>query len=166
MSAAAAAAIGKTMATTGMAASDGPRIQAEHDLSPVELSSLEERLHRDNRRVTDRDDDQGLTFVIRDDAGHAIGIAAGYSWARASELTLMWIDEAHRGRGYARQLLEAFVAEAADRGVKKIWVSSHDFQAPGLYEKAGFKRMAELAGWPEGHFNIILCRTIAADGAA
>ncbi|MEI9427522.1 GNAT family N-acetyltransferase [Mesorhizobium sp. Cs1299R1N3] len=149
-----------------MAGSDGPRIQAEHDLSPVELSSLEERLHRDNRRVTDRDDDRGLTFVIRDDAGHAIGVAAGYSWAGASELTLMWIDEAHRGRGYARQLLEAFVAEAADRGVKKIWVSSHDFQAPGLYEKAGFKRMAELAGWPEGHFNIILCRTIAADGAA
>ncbi|TPL88486.1 GNAT family N-acetyltransferase [Mesorhizobium sp. B2-3-13] len=149
-----------------MAASDGPRIQAEQDLSPVELSSLEERLHRDNRRVTDRDDDRRLTFVIRDDAGHAIGVAAGYSWAGASELTLMWIDEAHRGRGYARRLLNAFVAEAADRGVKKIWVSSHDFQAPGLYEKAGFKRMAELAGWPEGHFNIILCRTIAADGAA
>ncbi|MBZ9668807.1 GNAT family N-acetyltransferase [Mesorhizobium sp. ES1-3] len=142
------------------------RIAAEHDLSPVELSSLEERLHRDNRRVTDRDDDRGLVFVIRDDAGHAIGVAAGYSWAGTSELTLMWIDECYRGRGHARQLLEAFVAEAVDRGVKKIWVSSHDFQAPGLYEKAGFERMAELAGWPEGHSNIILCRTIAADGAA
>jgi ribosomal protein S18 acetylase RimI-like enzyme len=78
----------------------------------------------------------------------------------------MWIAEAHRGRGYARQLLDAFVAEAADRGVRKIWVSSHDFQAPGLYEKAGFERMAEFSGWPEGHSNIILCRTIAADGGA
>ncbi|MER9167183.1 GNAT family N-acetyltransferase [Mesorhizobium australicum] len=132
----------------------------------MELSSLEERLHRDNRRMTDRDDDRGLAFVIRDGAGHAVGVAAGYSWAGTSELTLMWIAEAHRGRGYARQLLDAFVAEAADRGVRKIWVSSHDFQAPGLYEKAGFERMAEFSGWPEGHSNIILCRTIAADGGA
>ena len=109
------------------------RIQAEHDLSPIELSSLEERLHNDNRRATGCADDRGLAFVIRDGAGHAIGVAAGYSWASTSELTLMWIDEAYRGRGYARQLLSAFVAEAAERGVTRIWVSSHDFQAPGLY---------------------------------
>ncbi|MBZ9794617.1 GNAT family N-acetyltransferase [Mesorhizobium sp. ES1-4] len=132
----------------------------------MELSSLEERLHRDNRRAADRDDDRRLAFVIRDDTGHAIGVAAGYSWAGTSELTLMWIDEAHRGRGYARQLLDAFIAEATDRGVKNIWVSSHDFQAPGLYEKAGFQRMAELSGWPEGHSNIILCKTVATAGAA
>jgi len=141
------------------------RIKAEHDLSPIELSSLEERLHGDNRRATDCADDRGLAFVIRDGAGNAVGVAAGYSWASTSELTLMWIDEAYRGRGYARQLLSAFVAEAAERGVTRIWVSSHDFQAPGLYEKAGFQRIAELAEWPEGHSNIILCKTIAADGA-
>ncbi|MBZ9909159.1 hypothetical protein LB557_24415 [Mesorhizobium sp. BR115XR7A] len=58
----------------------------------MELSSLEDRLNRDNRRMIDRDDDRGLTFVIRDGAGHAVGVAAGYSWAGTSELTLMWID--------------------------------------------------------------------------
>ncbi|TSE12222.1 GNAT family N-acetyltransferase [Mesorhizobium intechi] len=141
------------------------RIQAEHDLSPVELSSLEERLHKDNRRATGCADDRGLAFVIRDGTGHAIGVAAGYSWASTCELTLMWIDEAYRGRGYARLLLIAFVAEATVRGARRIWVSSHDFQAPGLYEKAGFRRIAELAEWPEGHSNIILCKTIAPDSA-
>ncbi|MBA1144249.1 GNAT family N-acetyltransferase [Mesorhizobium neociceri] len=137
------------------------RLQPEHDLSPTELNALEERLHAENRRVTNRDDDRQLAFVIRNEAGDAIGVAAGYSWAGTSELTLMWIDEAHRGLGYARQLLDAFVAEAASRGVRKIWVSTHDFQAPSLYEKAGFERMAELADWPEGHSNVILCKTIA-----
>jgi hypothetical protein len=29
-----------------------------------------------------------------------------------------------------------------------------------MYEKAGFKRMAEFKGWPEGHSNVILCRTL------
>jgi N-acetylglutamate synthase-like GNAT family acetyltransferase len=142
------------------------RITAEHDLSSTELSLLEDRLNGYNRRVTGRDDDQALTFVVRDDTGNTIGVAAGYSWASTSELKLMWVDEAHRGRGHARRLLGAFVAEAASRGVRKIWVSSHDFQAPALYENAGFERVAELADWPEGHSNIILCKAIAATDAA
>jgi len=142
------------------------RIQAAHDLSPVELSLLEDRLNSHNRSVTSRHDDRGLVFVIRDDQGHPIGVAAGYSWASTSELKLMWIDEAYRGRGYARQLLRAFVEEAANRGVRKIWVSSHDFQAPALYEHAGFERVAELADWPEGHSNIILCKSMTGTGTA
>ena len=32
--------------------------------------------------------------------------------------------------------------------VRRIWVTSHDFQAPGMYEKEGFKRMAELNDGP------------------
>jgi hypothetical protein len=40
-------------------------------------------------------------------------------------------------------------------------VASYDFQAPGMYERQGFIRMAELEGWPEGHVNVILCKTLA-----
>jgi ribosomal protein S18 acetylase RimI-like enzyme len=90
-----------------------------------------------------------------------IGAAAGYSWAGVSELRQMWVDAAFRGQGYGRALLEAFVAEARRRGVRRIWVASYDFQAPGLYEQLGFVRMAEFEGWPEGHVNVILCRTLA-----
>jgi hypothetical protein len=31
-----------------------------------------------------------------------------------------------------------------------------------MYERAGFKRMAEFEGWPEGHTNFILCKTLIA----
>ncbi|SFP96384.1 Acetyltransferase (GNAT) family protein [Mesorhizobium sp. NFR06] len=137
-----------------------PRLRAEHDLLPVELSAIEEQLNSDNRRLTGRNDDHSLVYVLRDEAGRAIGIAAGYSWAGIAELELMWVDEACRGRGHGRKLLDAFVAEAAMRGARRIWVSTHDFQAPDLYEKAGFERTAELAGWPEGHSNIIFCKAI------
>jgi ribosomal protein S18 acetylase RimI-like enzyme len=135
-------------------------IQPRHDLSPIALDAIEDSLYDHNRRATGRHDGQGLGFVIRDEAGRTIGVAAGYSWAGVSELKQMWVDEACRGRGYARALLDAFVAEAASRGVRRIWVASYDFQAPAMYEKAGFKRMAEFAGWPEGHTNVILCKTL------
>ena len=89
-----------------------------------------------------------------------VGVAAGYTWAGTSELQQMWIDAAYRGRGYARALTSAFVEEACSRGVRRIWVASHDFQAPRMYEKAGFKRVAEFEGWPEGHVNVVLCKTL------
>jgi ribosomal protein S18 acetylase RimI-like enzyme len=137
-------------------------IQPQHDLSPVEIDAIEERIYSHNRRAIGRNDGRRLAFVIRDKAGRMIGVAAGYTWAGSSELKQMWIDEAFRGRGYARELLNAFVAEAASRGVRRIWVASYNFQAPGMYEKAGFRRVAEFAGWPEGHSNVVLCKTLIA----
>jgi ribosomal protein S18 acetylase RimI-like enzyme len=142
-----------------MAKEREPLVEPRHDLSPIETDAIEECLYNYNRCVIGRDDGRGLGFVIRDEMGRAIGVAAGYSWAGTSEIKQMWVDEAYRGRGYARELLNAFVTEAAGRGVRRIWVASYDFQAPGLYEKVGFKRVAELAGWPEGRSNVVLCKT-------
>ena len=137
-----------------------PRLQAEHNISRTEIDAIEEHFNNGNRNLTGRDDDRELVFALRDEIGRAVGVASGYSWAGIAELELMWVDEAFRGLGHGGNLLDAFVREATARGVRRIWVSTHDFQAPGLYERAGFERMAELTGWPEGHSNIILCKTI------
>jgi ribosomal protein S18 acetylase RimI-like enzyme len=136
------------------------QVEPRHDLSPNELDTIEVHLYGHNSCATGRYDGRGLGFVIRDDTGQMVGVAAGYTWAGTSELKQMWIDEAYRGRGYGRALLDAFVEEACHRGVRQIWVASFDFQAPGMYEKAGFKRMAEFEGWPEGHVNVVLCKTL------
>ena len=137
------------------------QIEPRHDISPNEIDAIEDRLYDHNSYATGRHDGQSLAFVMRNEVGQMIGVAAGYTWSGTSELKQMWIDEAYRGRGYARALLNAFVAEACSRGVHRIWVASYDFQAPGLYEKAGFKRMAEFEGWPEGHINVVLCKTLS-----
>jgi hypothetical protein len=75
------------------------QIEPRHDLSPNELDAIEVRLYEHNSRATGRHDGQGLGFVIRNDAGQIIGVAAGYTWAGTSELKQMWIDGAYRGRG-------------------------------------------------------------------
>ena len=136
------------------------RVEPRHDLSPNEINTVEDRLYDYNSEATGRRDARGIGFLLRDDAGQMIGAAAGYTWSDTSELKQMWIDERYRGRGYGRALLIAFVAEATRRGVRRIWVQSHDFQAPGMYEKVGFQRMVELEGWPDGHVNVILCKTL------
>jgi ribosomal protein S18 acetylase RimI-like enzyme len=136
------------------------QIEARHDLSPNEINAIEDRIYDHNSNATGSYDGHGLGFLIRNEAGQLVGVVAGYTWLGISELKQMWIDEAYRGRGYARALLNAFVAEAYNRGVRRIWVASYDFQAPQMYEKAGFRRMAEFEGWPEGHINVVLCKTL------
>ena len=134
------------------------RVEPRHDLTPAEIDEVEDHLYAHNSAATGQHDGQGLGFVMRDGTGRLVAVAAGYTWAGVSELKQMWVDEAHRGRGHARALLAAFVDEARRRGVHRIWVASYDFQAPAMYEKAGFRRMAAFDGWPEGHGNVILCK--------
>jgi len=136
------------------------RIEAKHDCSPTEIAAIEDRLYEYNRRAAGAHDGRSLGFVLRDPAGSIVGAALGYSWAGICELKQLWVHERHRRQGYGRALLTAFVDEAAARGAKRIWLSSYDFQAPGLYEQAGFVRMAALNDWPLGHVNIVLCKDL------
>ena len=135
-------------------------VQPRHDLTPTEIDAIEDRLYEHNSAATGRKDGEGLGFVIKGSDGNTVALANGYTWAGISEIRQMWVDQAFRGRGYGRALLDAMVTEAERRGVSRIWVASYDFQAPGLYERAGFKRMAEFNDWPEGRVNVILCKVL------
>jgi ribosomal protein S18 acetylase RimI-like enzyme len=135
-------------------------ILARHDLSAPEVKHLEDRLYDHNRRATGRDDGQTLAFAALDMDGKQIGAIAGYTWAGMAEIKQLWVDEAHRGLGIGRQLLEAAIAEAIGRHCQYVWLMSYDFQAPGLYEKCGFERVAELKDWPPGHSNFVLRRRL------
>ena len=116
-------------------------IQPLHNISPTEVDAIEGHIHHHNRKATGHDGAFGLAFVIRDKDQQVIAACAGYSWAGSSELKQLWVDEAYRGRGLSRELLQAFIEEATKRGVQQIWAASYDFQAPALYENMGFERM-------------------------
>ena len=137
-----------------------PTLEPRHEMTADDVDWIEDRLYEFNKAVTGHHDGLGLGFAFVDEAGETVAAAAGYTWGKISEIKQMWVHEAHRGQGLGRALLDAMVEEASARGVLRVWVASYDFQAPGMYEKAGFRRMAEFDGWPEGHVNVILCKTL------
>ena len=51
-------------------------IQPRHDLSPLEIDAIEENLYNHNHSAVGRDDGQGLGFVIQDEQGRTVGVAA------------------------------------------------------------------------------------------
>lgn len=73
---------------------------------------------------------------MRDREQRTIAACAGYSWAGSAEPKQLWVDEAYRGRGHCRDLLQALVEEVRQRGVGQIWVARYDLQAPAFHERA------------------------------
>lgn len=144
-----------------MSENGGLTLEPRDDFSLDEINWLEDRLYEHNRAATGRGDGLGLGFAVRDRAGALIGAAAGYTWAGMCELKQVWVDPGHRGQGLGRRLVEAVIAEAARRGCSAIFLASYSFQAPGLYERCGFERVAEVADFPPGHSNVILRRRLS-----
>lgn len=62
-----------------------------------------------------------------------------------AELKRIWTDSAHRRRGFGRGLLTALEAEIADRGYRRVYLTTGDRQpeAEALYLAAGYRRLAE-----------------------
>lgn len=64
---------------------------------------------------------------------------------RTAELKRIWTDSRHRQRGYAKALLGALEAVIAERGYRRIYLTTGDRQpeAEALYESTGYTRLPE-----------------------
>ena len=73
-----------------------------------------------------------------------------------AELKRIWTDSGHRQRGYAKALLGALEAVIAERGYRRIYLTTGDRQpeAEALYESTGYTRLAEPLP-AEGHIHPI-----------
>ena len=60
----------------------------------------------------------------------------------ALEISRFYVDRPWHGRGIARVLMSACIAEARSRGADALWllVYQHNPRAVAFYEKSGFKK--------------------------
>lgn len=66
------------------------------------------------------------------------------------EISVIWVDEAARGQGVGRQLMQRAEDMARARGCHFARLSTANYQAPGFYEKLGYQRYGTLADFPRG----------------
>ena len=124
---------------------------------------LEDRLYEFNVRATGCDDGADLCFTIADDRGELVAGIAGDTWGRCCAIKQLWVAESHRGRGYGRALIQAAEDEARHRRCLRVIVSSHSFQAPGFYERLGYRQIARVEDEPTGHARLILAKQLLDD---
>ena len=93
-----------------------------------------------------------LQFFVLDSGGMLVGGLTGrtHSLRAWLEISILWVDEAHRGRGLGKELVERAEGEAYRRGCLHARLSTSTFQAPGFYEKLGYILYGRLEDCPPG----------------
>lgn len=64
-------------------------------------------------------------------------------------VTLLWVEDGFRGRGFGTSLLRAAEVEAKRRGATGLLVDTYSFQAPAFYKKHGYQAYGQVDGFPE-----------------
>ena len=75
-------------------------------------------------------------------------------------VSLLWVSDDHRGKGFGSKLMKAAEKEARRRGIKRAWVDTFSFQAPAFYRKLGYRQFGRLKDYPVGHFRSFLTKAL------
>lgn len=113
-----------------------------------------------NREKFGRVDSQTLDILVRDKRGEIVGGLLGHSSLGMFFLDLFYLPESLRGGGLGSRLIAEAEAEARRRSCTAALVYTVTFQAPGFYEKHGYRRFGEIACPPDGATRIFLTKTL------
>jgi putative acetyltransferase len=101
-------------------------------------------------------------FVARDTKGTALATGALVLHDEWAEIKRMWVEEAARGRGIARRILNVLIAQAASAGIEilRLETGAASHAALALYEKTGFKRRAPFADYRPDPLSVFMERPV------
>jgi len=98
-----------------------------------------------------------VVISARNGAGRLLGGLILQSYWRESYVELLWLSTQARGAGLGSRLLKEGEHQARRRGSLLIHLNTYSFQAPGFYEKLGYRRFGGMSGSPRGarrHFYV------------
>ena len=87
---------------------------------------------------------------VRDGKGRLLGGLILQSYWRESYVELLWLSARSRGTGLGSRLLKEAEHRARRCGSRLIHLNTFSFQAPGFYEKQGYRRFGGISGSPQG----------------
>jgi GNAT superfamily N-acetyltransferase len=91
-----------------------------------------------------------LVLTVRSPRGAVLGGLILQSYWKESYVELLWLSARARRQGYGRELIAEAERRARRRGSVLMHLNTYSFQAPGFYEKLGFRRLGGMAGSPRG----------------
>ena len=133
------------------------RIVAEKTKANAASRALWAGLIRFNRKQAGPLRYTRTVLTVRDGKGKVVGGLILQSYWRESYVELLWLSEKARRMGYGRRLMQEAERRARRRGSVLLHLNTFSFQAPGFYEKLGFKRFGGMEGSPRGesrHFYV------------
>jgi GNAT superfamily N-acetyltransferase len=108
-----------------------------------------------------------LGVLLRDAQGKVEGGLfgkLGYDWFK---LEFAFLPAHRRGGRLGARILSTLEQAAVARGARGVWMQSFSFQAPGFYQKLGYREIGILKDRPPGYSDSFLTKTenFACEGA-
>jgi GNAT superfamily N-acetyltransferase len=93
-----------------------------------------------------------LSYALKDETGQVTaGINAMlYCW-NILYVDILYVEDAHRGKGYGKLLLNQAESEARQLGGYMSHLDTFDWQAKEFYEHLGYEVFGILENCPRGH---------------
>jgi GNAT superfamily N-acetyltransferase len=89
-----------------------------------------------------------LAILVRDGTRLCAGLE-GHTYMGWLFVQHLWVTPPQRGQGIGRLLMAEAERTARERGAHSAWLDTYSFQAPGFYEKLGYRQFGEL-DYPPG----------------
>jgi GNAT superfamily N-acetyltransferase len=126
------------------------RIAAEKKNASAASRQLWAGLLRYNRQAAGPLRYTRTVLTVRDAKERIQGGVILQSYWKETYVELLWLSAKARRGGLGRQLMQEAERRARKRGSVLIHLNTYSFQAPGFYEKLGFRRFGGMEGSPAG----------------
>ena len=126
-------------------------IRVEAELAEKDLDQIRAGMRRHTESAVPWETYQDLNVVLRDEENTLIGAALGEAGRGWLHVSVVWVAEAHRGRGHGRRLMAMLEAEARKRNCYGAYLDTFSYQARPFYEQLGYAVFGTLEDYPEGH---------------
>jgi ribosomal protein S18 acetylase RimI-like enzyme len=129
--------------------------------SPEVEAFLAERIYEYNAKATGYFDGKSFSATRRDESGAIRAGVSGYTWGGCCYVSYLWVDESQRCDGVGAGLLGAVERHAESKDCRLVLLATHNFQAPGFYERMGYEKQAVVKDHPIGYSNIVFAKRLS-----
>lgn len=101
-----------------------------------------------NRSKREVAESEPLNLYVEDEHGEIMAGLVAETFGNWLEIEYLFVKEDLRGQGIGSQLLQQAESEAKKRNCRFAFVNTYQFQAPGFYQKQGYKEVFTLKDYP------------------
>ena len=129
--------------------------------NPAAQRVIKSGLSQYNRERAGYSDAQSLSVLVSDSASsEVVGGLLGRTSLGIFFVDLLFLPQALRGTGIGTEIMERAEAEARRRGCSAAVLYTITFQAPGFYERRGYRLLGRIVCQPPGHTRLCMTKSL------
>ncbi|WP_327066135.1 GNAT family N-acetyltransferase [Kitasatospora sp. NBC_01302] len=132
--------------------------------APADLALISDELDRFNTEASGTADRRPLAVLVKDpDTGAVLGGLTGRTSLGLLFVDLFHLPPALRGHGLGSEILRRAEEEGRRRGCRSAVLYTITFQAPGFYQRHGWRVFGEIPCDPPGTSRVFMTKDLVPD---